>query len=66
MAVVIVEMWEGHTLEQKRQLARDLTEALTRIGEPADTVQVIMRESPKSCWSDAGKLCADFEVPPGA
>jgi 4-oxalocrotonate tautomerase len=66
MPVVIVEMWAGYSIEQKRQLAGDLTKAFVNIGIPADDVQVIMRENPKSCWADAGKLCSDFEIPPGA
>jgi 4-oxalocrotonate tautomerase len=66
MPVIIVEMWEGRTLEQKRQLVKNLTDAFVKIGTPAEAVQVIMRESPKSCWADAGQLCSDFEAPPGA
>jgi 4-oxalocrotonate tautomerase len=66
MPVIMVEMWQGYSIEQKRQLARDLTESFVKIGVPAADVQVIFRETPKSCWADAGKLCSDFEVPPGA
>jgi 4-oxalocrotonate tautomerase len=66
MPVVIVEMWEGHTLKQKRQLAKDLTDAFVKIGMPAEAVNVIMRENPKDCWATGGQLCSDFTVPPGA
>ncbi len=66
MPVVIVEMQQGNTLDQKRQLAKDLTDAFVKIGVPASAVQVIMRETPKSCWAEAGQLCSDFEVPQGA
>lgn len=66
MPIVIVEMWEGRTVEQKRQLARDLTKAFVKIGVPAEAVQVILKDNPKSCWAQAGKLCSDFEIPPGA
>jgi 4-oxalocrotonate tautomerase len=66
MPVVIVEMLEGNTMEQKRQLVTGLTEAFVKIGVPAEEVKVIMRENPKSCWADAGKICSDFEIPPGA
>ena len=47
MPVVIVEMQEGNTLEQKRQLAKNLTDAFVKIGIPESAVQVIMRETPK-------------------
>jgi 4-oxalocrotonate tautomerase len=66
MPVLIVEMQQGPSLEQKRQLAKDLTEAFVKMGVPAGAVQVIMRETPKNCWAEGGELCADFEIPPGA
>jgi 4-oxalocrotonate tautomerase len=66
MPVVLVEMWEGRTLDQKRQLARDLTDAFVKIGVPAEAVSIIMRENPKNCWATSGQLCSDFSVPPGA
>jgi len=59
MPVVIVEMWEGRTLEQKRQLARDLTEAFVKIGTPAEAVHIILKEHPKSCWAQGGKLASE-------
>ena len=66
MPVAILEMLEGHSIEEKRQLAKDITAAFVKIGVPASAVQVIMRESPKSCWAEAGKMCSDFAIPPGA
>ena len=66
MPVVIVEMWEGRSIEQKRQLARDLTDAFVKIGVPASAVNIILKDNPKSCWAQEGKLCSDFEAPPGA
>jgi 4-oxalocrotonate tautomerase family enzyme len=66
MPVAILEMLEGHSVNDKKQLAADITAAFVKIGVPAESVQVIMRETPKSCWADSGKLCSDFETPPGA
>jgi 4-oxalocrotonate tautomerase family enzyme len=66
MSVVIVEMQAGHSVEEKRQLAKDMTQALVKMGEPVEDIQVIMRETPTSCWAQAGKLCSDWEIPPGA
>jgi 4-oxalocrotonate tautomerase len=59
MPVVTVEMWEGRTQDQKRQLAKDITEAFTKIGVPAQAVHIIMNDHPKSCWAQGGKLCSD-------
>ena len=66
MSVAILEMLEGHTIEEKRQLAKDITEAFAKIGEQAESIQIIMRETPQSCWAEGGKMCSDFKVPPGA
>ncbi len=66
MPVAILEMLEGHTVQEKRQLAEDITKAFVKIGVPAEAVQIIMRETPKRCWADSGKLCSDFEAPHGA
>ena len=66
MPVVVVEMWEGRSTDEKRQLARDLTDAFVKIGIPAAAVNVIMRDNPRSCWAIGGEICSDFEIPPGA
>jgi 4-oxalocrotonate tautomerase family enzyme len=59
-------MWEGRTIDDRRQLAKDLTDAFVKLGVPAKAVNVIIRENPKSCWAQGGELCSDFEIPPGA
>jgi 4-oxalocrotonate tautomerase len=59
MPVVIVEMWEGRTHDQKKVLARGITDAFVKIGVPAEAVHVIMKDNPKSCWAQGGKLCSE-------
>ena len=66
MPVVIVEMWEGRSTDEKRQLAKDLTDSFVKIGIPAAAVNIVMRDNPKSCWAVKGKLCSDFKIPEGA
>jgi 4-oxalocrotonate tautomerase len=68
MPVVMVEMFETENLAQKKQLVKDLTEAFVKIGVPASAVNVILRETPKSCWAEGGHLCSEseFKSPPGA
>jgi 4-oxalocrotonate tautomerase len=68
MPVVMVEMWEADNIDQKKQLVKDLTEAFVKIGVPASSVNVILRETHKSCWAEGGHLCseAEFKTPPGA
>jgi 4-oxalocrotonate tautomerase len=59
MPVVIVEMWEGRTIEQKKQLAEDITSAFVKIGTPAEAVHVVMKDNPKHNWAIAGTLASE-------
>ncbi len=59
MPIVFVEMWEGRTVEQKKKLIQDITEAVTKMGPPPEHVQVIIRDYPKHNWSKAGKLASE-------
>ena len=54
MPFVIVEMWEGRTQEQKKQLAREITQAFVKVGTPAEAVQIILKDNAKSNWCIAG------------
>ncbi|MCD6088339.1 2-hydroxymuconate tautomerase family protein [Candidatus Bathyarchaeota archaeon] len=55
MPVVIVEMWEGRTDEQKEELIRGITEAFERIGVPAEALNIIIHDVPKANWGLRGK-----------
>ena len=59
MPVVIVEMWEGRTIDQKKKLVEGITESFVQIGVPREAVQVIMKDNPKQNWSIAGKLASE-------
>ena len=59
MPVVIVEMWEGRTIEQKKQLVEGITSAFTKINTPPEVVQVILRDVPKHNWGAGGKLSSE-------
>ena len=59
MPIVIVEMWEGRTVEQKRQLAQGITEAFAKVGTKPESLHIVMHDNPKTNWAHAGKLSAD-------
>ncbi len=59
MPVVTVEMWEGRTIEQKKQLVSDITSAFARIDTPPEAVQIILKDNPKRNWAIAGKLASE-------
>jgi 4-oxalocrotonate tautomerase len=59
-------MFAGRTLEQKRALAHELTEATVRaLGVPASAVEVLFFDIQKHDWAVAGTLCSEAPaVPP--
>jgi len=57
MPIVIIEMWEGRTEEQKRQLVHVLTQGcVDTLHCPESAVQVILHEVSRSNWGIAGEL----------
>ena len=59
MPVVTVEMWQGRTIEQKKQLVDGITEAFVKIGTAREKVTVILKDNPKHNWSEGGKLASE-------
>lgn len=60
MPVVTIEMLEGRTVEQKRELVRAVTSAVAKaIKCPEDAVSVVIHDLPKTNWATSGKLYLD-------
>ena len=59
MPIVIVEMYEGRTAEQKKNLAEGITSAFANIGTPAEAVHIIMKDNPKHNCAVGGKLASE-------
>ncbi len=59
MPVVTVEMWEGRTIEQKKQLVEGITSSLVKIGVHQEAVQIIIKDNPKRNWAIGGKLASE-------
>ncbi len=59
MPFIIVEMWQGRTIEQKKQLAEDITQAFVKTGVPKDQVHIVFKDNPKHNWADGGKQGAE-------
>lgn len=62
MPVVIVEMWEGRTIEQKKQLVEGITSSFVKIGTPTEAVHIIIKDNPKHNWATGGKLASDIHL----
>ena len=60
MPIVTVKMLEGRTEEQKRQLARELTEVVARVAVAKESdMHVIIEEYTRTNWAKGGKLFSD-------
>ena len=60
MPVVTVQLWEGRTLEQKRELVKAITDAMIEhAGANPDALHVILQEIPRENWGRAGVLGVD-------
>ncbi len=59
MPIVIVEMWEGRTVEQKKQLVEGIATSFTKIGTPLEAVHIIIKDNPKHNWATGGKLASE-------
>jgi 4-oxalocrotonate tautomerase len=65
MPTIRVEMFEGRTAEQKRALAKELTEACVRaIGASPSSVDILFYDIAKQDWATGGTLWSDVAPKP--
>jgi len=55
LPVVIIEMWEGRTEEQKEKLIKGITKAFEEIGVPPEALNIIIHDVPKTNWGLRGE-----------
>ena len=53
--VVIIEMWEGRTSDQKERLIKGVTKAFEEIGTKPESLHIIIHDVPKSNWGLHGE-----------
>jgi 4-oxalocrotonate tautomerase len=60
MPIIQVNMFEGRTLEQKRELVANMTDAVVKsLSCKADDVRIILQEMARQDYAIAGVLAAD-------
>ena len=59
MPVVIVDMWDGRTIDQKKIVVEGITATFAKVGIPAEAVHVVIHEVPKTNWGTGGKLASE-------
>ncbi len=63
MPIIRVDMLANRSDEQKRALARELTEACVRaLGAAPDSVKVLLFDVPRAHWASGGVLFADRDA----
>ncbi len=60
MPIVIVEMWEGRTIDQKRTIVEGITTTFEQIGVPPQALQIVINDVPKHNWAIGGKLASEM------
>ena len=61
MPVVTIQMWDGRTVEQKRELVKAITKAMVDIaGASPDKLYIIIHDIPKVNWGMNGTLSSDL------
>jgi 4-oxalocrotonate tautomerase len=65
MPTLRVELFEGRSAEQKRALAKELTDACVRVlGGSADGIDVLFHDIKRQDWATGGVLWSDRAQPP--
>lgn len=61
MPLVQIQMIEGRTEDQKREVIKSVSEALVKsTGSPIEAVRVIIQEVPSTNWGKNGLPAKDF------
>ena len=61
MPIVQIDMLEGRTVEQKRELVRKVTAAICETASCSpEEVKIVIRDMSKDNYGDGGKLRSDF------
>lgn len=65
MPMIRVELFEGRSVEQKRALARALTDAVVQtLGGQAESVHIVFQDVARHDWATAGLLWSEREGAP--
>jgi 4-oxalocrotonate tautomerase len=61
MPIITIEMLEGKTFEQKKEIAKEITDCIEKItGRPRSVIQVIFRDMPKTEYYKAGEPASEW------
>jgi 4-oxalocrotonate tautomerase len=60
MPVITIQMWEGQSVDNKRAMARGITELLSPfMNDKPESIHIVFQEVPLESWASGGQLSAD-------
>ena len=59
MPIVQVSVWQGFGEDRARQLIQGITDSFVQVGVPAQSVQVVIHEVPRSHWGVGGQISSE-------
>ena len=59
MPLVQIHLWEGASQERVKTIICKITDVFVAMGIPAQAVQVLVYEIPKTHWGIGGEQCSD-------
>ncbi len=59
MPIIIIHLFEGRTIEQKKQLVEDITNAFVKINTSAEAVKIVFQDLAKHNYASNGKLASE-------
>ncbi len=62
MPFITIKILEGHSIDRKRRMVREITECVAKIAEiPESYVQVVIQDIPRENWGSNKRLMCDPE-----
>ena len=59
MPFVMIEMYEGRFIEEKKNLVEEITSSFVKIGVAAEAVHIFLNEYPRYNVAHGGKLVSE-------
>lgn len=60
MPIVHVDLWEGRTEEQIKEIIEGITDVFVKMGSKPESVRVLVQEYPKTHWGTKGKPASEL------
>jgi 4-oxalocrotonate tautomerase len=59
MPIVSISVWQGFGEDRARQVIKGITDSFVQVGVPAQAVEVVIHEVPRSHWGVGGQVSTE-------